>query len=147
MEMWLRLAARGSVGYLRTCQAVYRRHSANMSRRYAENSWLPDVRQRKMALDCFFANEGSLLARDQRLRRQAYRALACDAVSFASSAFNEGDSAGVCNLLDAALSLSPDVRMSSAWAKLACKRLIGLRAWNALRTSVMNRSTEVPRQG
>jgi hypothetical protein len=42
MELWFRLAAHSSVGILGSPQAVYRRHSNNMSLLYTTNSSLPD---------------------------------------------------------------------------------------------------------
>ena len=55
MEMWLRLAAHADVGISQVHHAVYRRHANNMSLSYVAQSWLPDLRQRKAALDCFLS--------------------------------------------------------------------------------------------
>jgi hypothetical protein len=53
MEMWLRLAANASVGILDALQAVYRRHADNMSHAYPTKVRIPDLEQRKAALDKF----------------------------------------------------------------------------------------------
>lgn len=75
MEMWMRLAAHGSVARMDAVQAVYRRHSSNMSNTYFD--WeLPDLRQRKEAFDKFFDEYGGRLPQAQRLRTRAIHMLA-----------------------------------------------------------------------
>lgn len=50
MEMWLRLAAHGDIGVIAADQAVYRRHSANMSNGFSLEQ---DLLQRKAAIEHF----------------------------------------------------------------------------------------------
>lgn len=133
MEMWLRLAAHGSVGMFRNYQAVYRRHVTNMSLEYTAESCLPDMYQRKAALDCFFETCGHMLANQQRLMRKLFRSLACDAVSLGSTAFNSGRMENSRALCEFACQICPSVRWSLAWAKLACKRNMGRQVWSVLR--------------
>lgn len=55
MEMWLRFAAKGTVAWIEAVQAIYRRHSSNMSSRYYSEDW-GDYWHRKAAFETFFEN-------------------------------------------------------------------------------------------
>jgi hypothetical protein len=135
MEMWLRLATHGSVGMLKNYQAVYRRHATNMSLAYTADSFLPDIRQRKAAVDSFLETCGHALPNMQKLERQLYWLLARDAVGLGSSAFNSGKMQNSQELCDFALRICPSIRWSFAWVKIACKRRIGHKAWRVLQSS------------
>jgi hypothetical protein len=132
MEMWLRLAAHASAGFLDADQAVYRRHADCMTRVYSRKNFLPDLQQRKAAFDCFFQNSSLSLPNAQQLRRKLFRSLGCQALGFASTAFNEGELDVSEELSEFALGISPEVKRSWPRIKLACKRRIGRRAWRAL---------------
>ncbi len=132
MEMWLRLAAHGSVGMLKAYQAVYRRHAANMSLAYFTEGLLPDMEQRKAAVDCFFQTCGHRLPTKDRLERKFYWLLARDAIGLASRAFNAGKMQTSQAFCDLALRICPSIRWSSAWVKFSSKRLMGYHAWNLL---------------
>jgi glycosyltransferase involved in cell wall biosynthesis len=71
MEMWLRFAARGSVARIHAVQAIYRRHSTNMSNAYCNDYW-----HRKAAFDCFFDEYVDCPPQFRNFRAQALRALA-----------------------------------------------------------------------
>lgn len=133
MEMWLRLAARGSVGFVSAEQAVYRRHSANMSTAYAVDSWLPDVSQRRLAIERFYSESGHLLADAPTLRASTLYALARETVGYAGGAFDSGASALSMRLADYAVETSPQVKRSRQWYQLRAKRLLGPRLWALLR--------------
>jgi glycosyltransferase involved in cell wall biosynthesis len=75
VEMWLRFAARGAVARLDAVQAIYRRHSDNMSNAYYHRD-LGDYQQRKQAFDCFFVENGHRIPNAHRLRQQADQMLA-----------------------------------------------------------------------
>ena len=77
MEMWLRLAAHGSVGFIEADQACYRWHGANMQYRYLG---LSDLRQREACFDMFFAEYERRLAGGRGLRRLAFRHIAVSAL-------------------------------------------------------------------
>jgi GT2 family glycosyltransferase len=79
MEMWLRLAAHASVGFIATPQAVYRRHASNMSISYSAQRWLPDLEQRRSALYRFFQEWGTIVPNSDRLYRIALSSLAREA--------------------------------------------------------------------
>src|SRR5262249_14133193 len=132
MEMWLRLAAHGSVGFVREGQAVYRRHGDNMSLSYMAEHWLRDLEQRKAAFDCFFRTCSHMLPDSELLRRRLLHLLACEAVGHASASFNN-QRLDLCEQLSSfAVRISPKVTKSLPWAKLACKRRIGLKTWRVL---------------
>jgi glycosyltransferase involved in cell wall biosynthesis len=134
MEMWLRFAAHASIGIVDEYQAVYRRHSTNMSAQYTNESWLPDFEQRKAALECFFETCGYMFP-DQRLRTRLFRLLGLHAISCASSAFNVGKMKASEDLESFGVRICPGVKGSVPWVKLTCKRFVGFRLWSAMRPS------------
>jgi GT2 family glycosyltransferase len=142
MEMWLRFAAHGAVGFIFSYQGVYRQHSANMSTAYyyvsegrqiyTKKGRLADLRQRKSALDCFFERCSDVLPRCEHLHHRLYRQLSESAVRHASAAFNDGHLDASKQLSDFALAVYPAIKNSSAWVKLTCKRWMGARTWRAV---------------
>jgi glycosyltransferase involved in cell wall biosynthesis len=136
MEMWLRIAAHAMVGFIDIPQAVYRRHSNNMSLKYAMEHWLRDLEQRKAAFDHFFAACGHITPDPGKLRRALFYSLGREAIGQASSAFNDGDMEISRRLTTFAVSTCPMITRSLACAKLALKRQMGLKAWQALESTV-----------
>lgn len=134
MEMWLRFAAHASIGVLDAHQAVYRRHHSNMSASYTKDFWLPDLEQRKAALDLFFENCGCLFP-DRQIRARMLRLLSLDAISRASAAFNEGKLNTSEDIEAFAVKVCPGIKRSWRWVKLACKRFVGFRAWSIMHSS------------
>jgi glycosyltransferase involved in cell wall biosynthesis len=129
MEMWLRLAAHASVGILEANQAIYRRHGSNMDLIYYKEHCLPDLKQRKAALDCFFQTCSYTLPFAQKLRRTLYWHLSREAFRHASAAFNEGEMELSERLSDFALNVYPEAKISLRWMLLVGKRYLGFRAW------------------
>jgi hypothetical protein len=143
MEMWLRLAAHASVGFVDDFQGVYRRHGANMSRNYSAGFLLPDLREKKAAIDYFLKGCGSVLRDRAAAERYLLRDLARQAVGRASIAFNEGDMEFTEKIARFARDLYPGIVRSWPWAKLAGKRTLGSSGWravNLLRKGVMRQS-------
>lgn len=136
MEMWLRFAAHASVGMTDAYQAVYRRHSENMSLEYLGKSWLPDLQQRAYAFNSFFQTCCDVLPNAQQLHRKLLWLLACEAVGFASAAFNEGKMEVSEAISEFALGICPEIKRSLPWAKLACKRAMSYETWRALQPIV-----------
>jgi hypothetical protein len=133
MEMWLRFAAHGDVGVIDANQAVYRQHSANMSKGYSPEQ---DLIQRKAAIEHFLTSCAAVLTNVDDLRIWLTRQLALDAIGCASAAFNEGAMERSAHLSELALDLDPGVQRSRRWWFLACKRTVGLRGWQHLRPVV-----------
>lgn len=132
MEMWLRLAAHAAVGFVAVDQAVYRRHSGNMSLSYDLSHSLPDLEQRNAVFDFFFKHCGHLLSDATSLKEKLLYLLACDAVSKASAAFNDGNMEISAQIAELAANIFPGIRQSAPWRKLAAKRWMGLKVWRAL---------------
>ena len=131
--MWLRLAAHGPVGFIDQYQAVYRRHSSNMSQAYLVGNSLPDVQQRKAALDCFFQNQSVSASSASVLRTRMNYLLSLEAVDRASGAFNDGEHAICEQLLEFAASVYPGINASWAWKKVSLKRRAGTVTWPLFR--------------
>lgn len=129
MEMWFRLAVRGDVGFIDFDQAVQRRHGKNMSESYLADKWLLDIKQRFEALQHFFQENGWAFSDLDAARRKSFLALASEAVSFASWAFNDGDESLSRQLAHYALKISPEVRTTPQWHRMVVKRIIGPRVW------------------
>jgi glycosyltransferase involved in cell wall biosynthesis len=142
-EMWLRFAAHASVGFIFAYQGVYRRHSANMSTAYyvvsdgrliyRKNGRLADLQQRKLAFDCFFEYCSNVMPQCEDLCGRLYRQLSESIVRHASAAFNDGETEESRQLSDFAVAVCPEIRSSSAWVKLTCKRWMGRRTWRSVR--------------
>jgi hypothetical protein len=134
MEMWLRFAAHGSVGFVDRLQAVYRRHAGNMSNLYDVASSLPDLLQRKAAIDSFLQSDGRNIAGGNTLLRELHDDLGRIAIGRASAAFNTGDARALRQLTEFAVDISPMAKLSLPWMRLMAKRMIGQRAWKALQS-------------
>jgi hypothetical protein len=143
MEMWLRFAAHASVGFISAYQGVYRQHADNMSKEYyfisagrviyTKNGRLADLQQRKAAIGCFSEHCKHVAPRSEYLSRGLYRKLSALAVGRASAAFNDGRMEESRELSDFALAVCPEIKSSSAWLKLTCKRWMGSRTWQLVR--------------
>jgi glycosyltransferase involved in cell wall biosynthesis len=141
-EMWLRLAAQASVGYVDADQAIYRQHGGNMSSQYYA-AMLPDIEQRKAAFDHVFRENGELIPDADRVRDRVFLKLARSTVSRASAAFNDGNIQLSSQLSQFSRTLHPKIVNSTPWLKLSLKRKIGLRNWRAiseLRRAMFDRS-------
>jgi glycosyltransferase involved in cell wall biosynthesis len=152
VEMWLRFAAHASVGYIFAYQGVYRRHNASMSAAYylrsdgrhvykknsrldiyKKSGRLADLQQKKLAFDCFSEHCKDVMPHCEYLCRRLYQGLSASAVSHASAAFNDGEMEESRQLSDFALAVCPEIKKSSAWVKLNCKRWMGAWTWRAVR--------------
>jgi glycosyltransferase involved in cell wall biosynthesis len=143
MELWLRFAAHASIGFIFAHQGVYRRHNANMSTAYylasdgrsiySKNGRLAELQQLKSAFDCFSEHCNGVMPRSADLCRRLYRQLSESAVRHASAAFNDGEMEESRQISDFALAFCPEIKSSSAWLKLTCKRWMGARTWRAVR--------------
>jgi glycosyltransferase involved in cell wall biosynthesis len=131
MEMWLRLAARGPVGYVDADQAVYRQHSNNMSKDYSARM-LPDIEQRKIAIEWFLSEHSHHLPDAGDLRETLLLDLARQAVARSSTAFYLGNVELSQRLLEVSRGLHPGIVNTADWWKLKLKRGIGTRAWRTV---------------
>jgi glycosyltransferase involved in cell wall biosynthesis len=106
MAMWLKFAAKGSVAHINTVQAIYRRHSTNMSASYYAGK-LADYKQRKAAFDNFFRTKSNLPSDAARLQRLAYRKLAEQAYWTCVGQLMRGKASNARALLQFATDINP----------------------------------------
>ncbi|KQV16430.1 hypothetical protein ASC97_11765 [Rhizobium sp. Root1203] len=135
MAMWLRLAAEGPAGFVNATQAVYRMHSQNMSRSYS-SARLPDVQQRRAAIEHFLEHSAAKLPNAAPFQQILFQSLGRNAAYQASEAFNEGDMETSRRLAELAKELYPGVWHTSSWVRLLLNRTIGPRAWRLLRSAL-----------
>jgi glycosyltransferase involved in cell wall biosynthesis len=144
MEMWLRLASYADVGAVNADQAVYRRHSGNMSHEY---QWLQDLEQREAAVRWFIRESGSRLRDGGSLCSHLLDQIGLEAVGAASAAFNEERFDLMRELSSYALRTSPGVNRSLPWMKLALKQRLGLAGWRVLNGVASSLSASSDRRG
>lgn len=129
LNMWLRIAARADVAYVRGVpQAIYRVHAASMLR--SSNTVMRDLRERRTAWDAFFDACGGELDGASELRSMATRALARQSLWRASRAIDRNllggeDGQPVDELVDFALDVHPGARRLREWHGLRMRRLLG----------------------
>ncbi len=88
MEMWMRLAAQGDVGYLRGVdQAYYRMHGQNMT---IDRPLLVDLRQRELAYEAVLERCADKLPDRARLSDVVHRNLSREALWAAARAYDRG---------------------------------------------------------
>jgi glycosyltransferase involved in cell wall biosynthesis len=128
LEMWLRLAAHGDVGFLRGVdQAYHRTHGKNMMSSY---NALTDLRQRRLAFE---------IAGDSwpaGLRVATYPRLARDALTAAVRACDRAEP--VDELVEFALDCWPDASSLPAYRTLRMRQRIGPRATSYVRPFVVS---------
>jgi len=142
LEMWLRLALHGDVGFLAGVdQALCRQHDANMSRTYEDaGAGLGDLRMRLAAFEVVEARIGDRrLPGSAALSRRLRRRLATDALLRVSRDYDKGRliTADHDELVDFARDTAPHVERLAAWHALRVRRLLGPRVTPLLRPLVL----------
>ena len=127
VEMWMRLAVRGQVGYVRGVdQAFYRVHEHNMTK---ARTVLVDLQQRRAAYEAFLEGSGDQLASADadRLGDLVHRRLAWEAVWTASRAYDRRrlDQTPVAGLVDFAFDCWPAAGRLPAYHGLRVRQQIG----------------------
>lgn len=128
MEMWMRLAAHGDVGYLGGVdQAYYRVHGHNMSISWFVDAGLNDLNQRWTGYASFLEKEGDRVHERSLAEQVVRRRLASDALWLACRAYDDGaagvDRAGP--LVEFAETLYPGAPELPEWRHLALRRRLG----------------------
>lgn len=129
LNMWLRIAARSDVAYVRGApQAIYRVHADSMLR--SANTVMRDLLERRKAWDSFFASCAHELERADELRGLATQALARQALWRASRAVDRNlirgdDALPVDELVAFALDVHPRARGLREWRGLQLRRRLG----------------------
>ena len=128
-EIWLRLAARGSVAVVDAEQAFRRLHPTSMS---CEYSLLGRLDEHKRAFDAHLDGDCPL-PDAARFRARIYSTLAAQAFWLGSRAFDQGDARMCEAALEFAARMDPSLPGTAAWRRLDVKRWLGARAWAVLR--------------
>lgn len=126
-EMWLKLAARGEVGWIAGAdQAYYRVHAASFQRTIHAGI-LMDLQGRRDAFAAFFTGIGDTLPGVDSLYADARRSMATDALDRACQAYDRGRTATVPvdDLVDFAIAVWPDSPLMPQWRALARRRAVG----------------------
>jgi len=131
MELWLRLALKGSVGWIEADQAYKRMHDRNMQRDFVDGR-LGDLQQRWAAFEIFFGEHRSDILDSQRLEGIARRSLSMEAFWAGSEAFDRCDRKGCQRLMEFALSTDDGLRSRPEWARFSMKRRLGPLGWRVL---------------
>lgn len=130
IEMWMRLAAHGSVGYLRSVdQAFYRIHGSNMSTTDFGGQ-LDDLRQRRAAYEAVLARCGERIDGGVELDAAVHRKIARQALRRAARAYDRGrtEQVPVDELVAFARDCWPDYQSLPEYRGLAVRRKVGARA-------------------
>jgi glycosyltransferase involved in cell wall biosynthesis len=135
LEMWLRLATRGSVGILDADQAFYRRHAQNMSSTLA-STMLKDLAHRWAAFDALFTDQLPAGPERTRLRKLVSDGIAGRALAEAYRLFESAECDDCLGLLSLALTCSPDARHSKLYTRLKWKLRVGPALWSLFRQLV-----------
>lgn len=130
MEMWLRLAAHGSVGIIDVPQGFYRTHGQNMSTGF---TGLRDIREKKAAFAAVATICKEKVPDGERLLTHIDRVLAEQSFWLGSRLFEQGESSFSQECLDWALSICPGLRSWGPWRRLRLKQLVGPNFWGAVR--------------
>jgi glycosyltransferase involved in cell wall biosynthesis len=130
LEMWLRFAAHGSVGFIDAEQAYYRSHPASMHNGYsAVAAW----RHKLAAYERVFSELADRIPNPDRLERLGRETMATMSFWVASKAFEEGRLDDTKQFLDFALEADPTLEGRPEWARLQWKRRMGPRLWRMFR--------------
>jgi glycosyltransferase involved in cell wall biosynthesis len=126
LEMWLRIASVSDVAYVGGMpQAYYRVHDSSMQRSVFSDAGV-DLLQRRQAFDTFFETCDQVPGYVDELRRTAHRQLASQALWRAASAYDRGIS-GAADLVEFAISTSPDAATTSGYRALERRKRLGPR--------------------
>lgn len=130
MELWLRFALHGSVGFIEETQACYRIHGTNMSVAYNNFN---DFIERRCVFESLFKYYPGPSHEMEELRQIANQGLATHAFWTGYRAFDRGEVEECEKYLAFALSLHRPLRYRLSWWRLRLKMLLGPRAWSFLR--------------
>jgi glycosyltransferase involved in cell wall biosynthesis len=125
IEMWMRLASHGDVGYVRGAdQAYYRVHGENMTN---SRSRLVDLRQRRLAFEVLLERSAGTSGDLDQLSRTVHRKLAQEALWSAARAYDRGrtQETPVDDLMAFALDTWPEARKLPGYWGLEMRRRVG----------------------
>jgi GT2 family glycosyltransferase len=129
MEMWLRLAAVGDVGFVESLQAFVRMHATNMRTAYGEGLVPQDFHQRIAVFDEFFAAHAARIPHAARLKALALRRLAAQMLRLANQTLERNPDANVDPLLALVRAIVPGPLRHPLMWRFHARRLAGPRLW------------------
>ena len=132
MELWMRFAAHGPIGFVDARQGYYRWHGQNMQTRYAGAGQLDDLRQRLAAWRAIMESCRHLIPAADALSLRAARCIADTALARAHQAFQDGDLPFCEQCLAYAVEVCPDIRTTTTYARMMWKRRLGRTTWSVL---------------
>lgn len=138
IEMWMRLAARSDVGYVRGVdQVFYRVHGHNMTK---SRTHLVDLRQRRLAYEAVLERSGDRLPDCARMSEVVHRKLAWQALWLAARAYDRGRTrqTQVDELIAFALDCWPEAKALPIYRGLQLRELVGPRVMPYLQPFVLS---------
>ncbi len=138
IEMWMRLAAHGDVGYVRGVdQAFYRVHGQNMSK---SRTPLVNLRQRRLAYEAVLERCGDAIPDAARLSQTVHRRLAREALRHAARAYDRGRTSQipVDELVEFAFDCWPEASELAEYKGLRMRKRIGPAAMPYLQPLVLS---------
>jgi glycosyltransferase involved in cell wall biosynthesis len=138
IEMWMRLAAYGDVGYIRGAdQAFYRVHGNNMT---ITRTPLIDLRQRRLAYEVTLERCADVLPEPDRLSAIVHRKIAWEALWSAARAYDRKrtQQTPVDELIEFALDCCPAATGMPVYRALQLRRRIGPTAMPYLQPFVLS---------
>ena len=138
VEMWMRLALYGDVGYVRGVdQAFYRVHQHNMTK---ARTVLVDLQQRRAAYEAFLAWRGERLPEAGRLADIVHRKLAGEALWIVARAYDRRrtEQTPMDELVDFAFDCWPEAEKLPVYRGLRLRRRIGARTMPYLQPLVLS---------
>jgi glycosyltransferase involved in cell wall biosynthesis len=127
LEMWLRVASKSNIGFVRgPAQAYYRVHQGSMQRTRFQSK-LSDFVQRKAAFDSFFLYHIDTTGKAFRMHDLANRALAREALWDVCRAYDHGqvDPVRVNELVEFAIKSYPKATSLREYSALRRRRFLG----------------------
>ena len=137
MDMWLRLAAEGDVGFVRGVdQAYYRVHGRNMRTGY---DGLADLRQIRLVFELALERNRDRLRDVRQLADRVHRKLCRDALWFAARAHDLGqvDTTPVDELVSFAFDCWPEAARLPVYRTLELRRRVGPRTLSVVQPVVV----------
>ena len=129
MEMWMRFAAQGPVGFIDARQAYYRHHGRNMQNLYIGPGAIRDLEQRLGAARAAIEPRKNIIPGADRLLTMARRRVATEALNRAKPAFAEGQVDLSRQLMKFAAAADPGIKTTPTYRRMRIKHAVGPRAW------------------
>jgi hypothetical protein len=144
LEMWMRFALRGPIGVLRSVQAFYRWHAANMGAQYY-NQALGDRREFLLACHRVLGGPKDHPPEAAAWLAAMHHTVAVDALRSANRCHDLGDDAGARAWLALAHEVDPATRGSRMWWRLQIVRGLGRPVTQRIRATLQRLRGAAPK--